>query len=127
MKSAYGNTAARSGSDIIARVASLIIAAAAIFLFSLASAGKASADYVCQCVNGELAAIVSGNIDVQPVAAGVRAAGVPGTDIDVVDGAEPAGVVERRQRLGLRAAAGDEYGDGAVRVEGALQVAIGRR
>ena len=70
MKSAYGKTAARSGSDIIVvRVASLIIAAAAIFLFSLAFAKEASADYVCQCVNGELAAIVSGNIDVQPVCA----------------------------------------------------------
>lgn len=70
MKSAFGNTAARSGSDIIVvRVASLIIAAAAIFLFSLAFSKNASADYVCQCVNGELAAIVSGNIDVQPVCA----------------------------------------------------------
>jgi len=70
MKSAYGKTAARSGSDIIVfRVASLIIAAAAIFLFTLAFSKNASADYVCQCVNGELAAIVSGNIDVQPVCA----------------------------------------------------------
>ncbi len=32
-------------------------------------AGVAAADYVCQCVNGELAAIASGNVSVEPVCA----------------------------------------------------------
>jgi hypothetical protein len=32
-------------------------------------AGVAAADYVCQCVNGELAAIYSGNVSVEPVCA----------------------------------------------------------
>jgi len=69
MKSVNRTSAARSTSDFVTRVGALVITAALIFLFSLASARTASADYVCQCVNGELAAIVSGNISVEPVCA----------------------------------------------------------
>jgi len=53
-------------------------------------------------------------------ATGLRATDVPGADVDVVDGAEPAGVRKGRERVGLRAAAGDGYGVGEIRVEGAL-------
>jgi len=55
-------------------------------------------------------------------ATGLRAADVPGADVDVVDGAEPAGVVAGR-RFRLRAAAGDGYGVGEIRVEGPLPLA----
>lgn len=69
MKTLYRDSTAQPTSDFVARVTSLVIVTAAIFLFSLASAGSALADCTCQCVNGELAAICSGNINVQPTCA----------------------------------------------------------
>jgi hypothetical protein len=41
----------------------------AAVLFSFAFTGTAVADCVCQCVNGELAAICTGNVSVQPTCA----------------------------------------------------------
>lgn len=59
---------------MVAAAAMMIVGAAAM-MFS----GVATADYVCQCVNGELAAIVSGNISVQPVCAPRVCPAPPGT------------------------------------------------
>jgi hypothetical protein len=69
MKSVNGDCVAFPTSDLRARVGSFVYAAVAIFLLSFAFAGAAAADYVCQCVNGELAAIYSGNVSVKPVCA----------------------------------------------------------
>jgi hypothetical protein len=69
MKFVNGEREALSASALGAYVGSFVCATAAIFFFSFAFAGEASADYVCQCVNGELAAIYSGNVSVKPVCA----------------------------------------------------------
>jgi hypothetical protein len=49
---------------MVAAAVMMIVGAAAMMIST-----TAAADYVCQCVNGELAAIVSGNVSVAPVCA----------------------------------------------------------
>lgn len=69
MKLLFGNRAAPARSDFVARLGSLVSTAFAAVLFSFAFTSTAVADCVCQCVNGELAAICTGNIAVQPTCA----------------------------------------------------------
>jgi len=69
MKVLFGNRAAPAGSGLVARFGSLVSTAFAAVLFSFAFPGTAIADCVCQCVNGELAAICTGNVSVQPTCA----------------------------------------------------------
>ena len=69
MEGTFTYRAQPAGFALVARVASLLSTAFAVVLFSFAFPGTAVADCVCQCVNGELAAICSGNISVQPTCA----------------------------------------------------------
>jgi len=69
MKNAIGNRAGVSASELAALFGFFLLVAAAIFFFAFPRTSAAAPDYVCQCVNGELAAIVSGNIAVNPVCA----------------------------------------------------------
>lgn len=69
MKVLFGHRAAPAGSGLVARLGSLVSTALAAVLFSLAFTSTAFADCRCLCINGELAAICTGNVSVQPTCA----------------------------------------------------------
>ena len=65
----FGTRATPATTALVARLGSFVSAALAVAFFSFSFPATAVADCVCQCVNGELAAICSGNISVQPTCA----------------------------------------------------------
>jgi hypothetical protein len=69
MKVLFGHRAAPARSGLVARRASLVTTAIALVLFFFAPTTTAFADCRCLCVNGELAAICTGNLSVQPTCA----------------------------------------------------------
>lgn len=66
MEVLFGIRAAPATSALVARLGSFVSTALAAALFSFSFPATAVADCVCQCVNGELAAICTGNVNVQP-------------------------------------------------------------
>ena len=69
MKGSVAKRAAPARVGLFAHLGFLASTASAAILLSFTFANTAFADCVCQCVNGELAAICSGTISVQPTCA----------------------------------------------------------
>jgi len=66
MKSLFGSHGPEENSARLARFCYVACNTIAVLLLTIAFAGAALADCVCQCVNGELAAICTGNVAVAP-------------------------------------------------------------
>ena len=66
MKSIFASSAPQASSARLPRLCYIATNTIAVLLLSVAFAAAAFADCVCQCVNGELAAVCTGNIAVAP-------------------------------------------------------------
>ena len=66
MKSIFDSHAPQATSARLPRFCYIASNTIAVILLTVAFVGTALADCVCQCVNGEVAAICTGNIAVQP-------------------------------------------------------------
>jgi len=69
MKSVSRKRAVPAGLESAVRLESLAIASIALLVFLFTFSSAAFANCTCQCVNGELAAICTGNVNAQPTCA----------------------------------------------------------